>query len=195
MRNYDLDFLKRFSMVIAFLAAVTLGLMPTRALLNDANPHLINFYQWLQHGLTDDASMQNSGHVFYRHRDRFNALVAEGSDGLPPLAAGSVNSTAVSSYFVVAAAMAAATTASMSPKSSGPSARAASALDSSPRVNAMQVEAVTRRAAPMIEPWRAGASVIGLILRVGEEASDTSMERGRRRGMKQQARDASSDQI
>ncbi len=27
MRNYDLDFLKRFSMVIAFLAAVTLGLI------------------------------------------------------------------------------------------------------------------------------------------------------------------------
>ena len=27
MRNYDLDFLKRFSMVIAFLALVTLGLI------------------------------------------------------------------------------------------------------------------------------------------------------------------------
>src|SRR5581483_7002706 len=28
--------------------AVTLGLMPERALLNDANPHLINFYSWLR---------------------------------------------------------------------------------------------------------------------------------------------------
>jgi len=25
--------------------------MPDRALLNDANPHLINFYRWLQRGL------------------------------------------------------------------------------------------------------------------------------------------------
>jgi DNA adenine methylase len=31
--------------------AVTLGLLPERALLNDANPHLINFYRWLQQGL------------------------------------------------------------------------------------------------------------------------------------------------
>ncbi|CAG0971204.1 partial Modification methylase DpnIIA, partial [Anaerolineae bacterium] len=31
--------------------AVTLGLQPERALLNDINPHLINFYRWLQKGL------------------------------------------------------------------------------------------------------------------------------------------------
>src|SRR6266480_5583819 len=31
--------------------AVTLGLAPSTALLNDANPHLVNFYQWLQRGL------------------------------------------------------------------------------------------------------------------------------------------------
>src|ERR1041384_6836000 len=31
--------------------AVALGLMPTRALLNDINPHLINFYEWLKRGL------------------------------------------------------------------------------------------------------------------------------------------------
>src|ERR1700682_6565026 len=34
--------------------AVTLGLLPERALLNDANPHLINFYRWLQKGLKTD---------------------------------------------------------------------------------------------------------------------------------------------
>jgi DNA adenine methylase len=28
--------------------AVTLGLQPERALLNDANPHLVNFYRWLK---------------------------------------------------------------------------------------------------------------------------------------------------
>ena len=31
--------------------AVTLGLAPHRALLNDINPHLINFYQWLKPGV------------------------------------------------------------------------------------------------------------------------------------------------
>jgi DNA adenine methylase len=31
--------------------AVALGLQPRRALLNDANPHLINFYRQLQQGL------------------------------------------------------------------------------------------------------------------------------------------------
>ena len=31
--------------------AVTLGLNPKQALLNDINPHLINFYNWLKRGL------------------------------------------------------------------------------------------------------------------------------------------------
>src|SRR5713101_8844692 len=39
--------------------AVTLGLVPGRALLNDANPHLINFYRWLQKGLQIDLPMEN----------------------------------------------------------------------------------------------------------------------------------------
>lgn len=38
MRNYDLEFLKRFSMVIAFLAAVTLGLILFSAYLHRAIP-------------------------------------------------------------------------------------------------------------------------------------------------------------
>jgi DNA adenine methylase len=59
--------------------AVTLGLRPDRALLNDANPHLINFYRWLQHGLHIDIEMANDETLFYRHRDRFNDLVATGS--------------------------------------------------------------------------------------------------------------------
>ena len=56
--------------------AVTLGLVPTRALLNDANPHLINFYRWLQKGLRVDLPMENDESLFYRHRERFNALLA-----------------------------------------------------------------------------------------------------------------------
>ena len=58
--------------------AVALGLLPARALLNDANPHLINFYNWLQRGLRVDLEMENGEALFYEHRDRFNALLAEG---------------------------------------------------------------------------------------------------------------------
>jgi DNA adenine methylase len=61
--------------------AVALGLGPTTALLNDANPHLINFYRWLQRGLKTDIPMENDESLFYRHRDRFNAILsADGGD-------------------------------------------------------------------------------------------------------------------
>jgi DNA adenine methylase len=60
--------------------AVTLGLLPERALLNDANPHLINFYRWLQKGLKADLKMENNERLFYRHRTRFNELVAAGRE-------------------------------------------------------------------------------------------------------------------
>ena len=58
--------------------AVTLGLMPGRALANDANPHLINFYRWLQKGLRIALRMENDEALFYRHRDRFNAMLTTG---------------------------------------------------------------------------------------------------------------------
>ncbi len=63
--------------------AVTLGLRPARALLNDANPHLINFYRQLQKGLRTQIPMENDEALFYRHRDRFNAMLAagQGTDG------------------------------------------------------------------------------------------------------------------
>lgn len=60
--------------------AVALGLSPDRALLNDANPHLINFYAWLQRGLAVTLPMANDERLFYRHRARFNQLIAEGRD-------------------------------------------------------------------------------------------------------------------
>ena len=56
--------------------AVTLGLSPSRALLNDANPHLINFYRWLRKGLRVEIEMENEEALFYRHRERFNGLLA-----------------------------------------------------------------------------------------------------------------------
>ncbi len=55
--------------------SVTLGLDPSRAVLNDVNPHLMNFYRQLQRGLTVSIDMENVESLFYQHRDRFNALI------------------------------------------------------------------------------------------------------------------------
>ncbi len=58
--------------------AMALGLSAERALLNDANPHLINFYRWIAGGLRPSIPMENDEALFYRHRDRFNQLVRTG---------------------------------------------------------------------------------------------------------------------
>lgn len=58
--------------------AVALGLMPERALLNDVNPHVINFYRWVQRGLTVKVSLSHNEEAYYRLRARFNALLARG---------------------------------------------------------------------------------------------------------------------
>jgi DNA adenine methylase len=63
--------------------AVTLGLSPKRALLNDANPHVIAFYRALQNGLnipSTGIAVKNDRDVYYRNRERFNALVAQNSE-------------------------------------------------------------------------------------------------------------------
>lgn len=39
--------------------------MPTRALLNDINPHVINFCQWLQMGLIVKLPMKKSEARYY----------------------------------------------------------------------------------------------------------------------------------
>ncbi len=67
--------------------AVALGLMPERALLSDANPHLINFYRWVQRGLRPRVPMANDEELFYAHRDRFNALIDTGKSGSAEAAA------------------------------------------------------------------------------------------------------------
>ncbi|MCX7597248.1 MAG: DNA adenine methylase, partial [Armatimonadetes bacterium] len=54
---------------------ITLKLRPRCALLNDINPHLINFYRWLQRGLRVTIPMENDPVVYYRARDRFNELI------------------------------------------------------------------------------------------------------------------------
>lgn len=58
--------------------AVALGLAPHEALLNDINPHLVNFYRHLKRGLTVGLDMDNDSAAFYAHRLRFNALLAAG---------------------------------------------------------------------------------------------------------------------
>ena len=60
--------------------AVALGLLPQRALLNDINPRLINFYRWLKRGLRVDIRLQHDRAAFYAHRTRFNALVQAGRE-------------------------------------------------------------------------------------------------------------------
>ena len=55
--------------------AVTLGLQPKAALVNDINPHLINFYSWLKKGLRSRITMKNEKRMFYAHRKRFNELL------------------------------------------------------------------------------------------------------------------------
>jgi DNA adenine methylase len=59
--------------------AVTLGLGPERALLNDANPHLVNFYRWAKRGLVIEPPPPNDSETFYASRARFNALLGQGA--------------------------------------------------------------------------------------------------------------------
>lgn len=55
--------------------AVALGLQPRQALLNDINPHLINFYRHLQTGFSVDPGWQNDRSYYDAHRTRFNELI------------------------------------------------------------------------------------------------------------------------
>jgi DNA adenine methylase len=69
--------------------AVTLALRPRRALLNDINPHTINFYQWLKKGLRIPKPFDNKDNDaarFYGHRRHFNELVAAGRGNTKPAA-------------------------------------------------------------------------------------------------------------
>ena len=57
--------------------AVSLGLAPDKAMINDLNPHTINFYSWLKRGLRIPLEMQNDQTYFYQQRTRFNRLIDE----------------------------------------------------------------------------------------------------------------------
>ncbi len=58
--------------------AVAITFAPEEALLNDANPHLINFYQWLKRGLKISLPLDNTSSRFYEHRRHFNDLIHSG---------------------------------------------------------------------------------------------------------------------
>lgn len=58
--------------------AVALGLRPHRALLNDLNPHNINFFRWLARGIDFHIEMRNDATLYYQHRERFNQLITQG---------------------------------------------------------------------------------------------------------------------
>lgn len=58
--------------------AVALGLAPERALLNDVNPHSINFYRHAASGFVAAVDMRNDKTLYYQQRERFNVLIADG---------------------------------------------------------------------------------------------------------------------
>ncbi len=60
--------------------SVALNLRPVKALLNDANVHLINFYDWVKRGLTIAIDARNEQEVYYANRDQFNELIGRGKE-------------------------------------------------------------------------------------------------------------------
>src|ERR1039457_1062758 len=58
--------------------AISLGLTPEETLINDINPHAINFYRWLKKGLHITLKIENEQQHFYSCRARFNELSHEG---------------------------------------------------------------------------------------------------------------------
>lgn len=59
---------------------MALGLQPKHALLNDTNPHLINFYQQIKrHGLPITEEFKNDEALYYLVRDQFNDAIQQGS--------------------------------------------------------------------------------------------------------------------
>jgi DNA adenine methylase len=55
--------------------AITLGLMPKKALINDINEHLINFYNQIKADFDINIETENDKDTYYRHRETFNKLL------------------------------------------------------------------------------------------------------------------------
>jgi DNA adenine methylase len=69
--------------------AVALGLVPDRALLNDVNAHLINFYRHLASGFSvpEHIAYENARERYDAARTHFNELIAKGEHDTPAAAA------------------------------------------------------------------------------------------------------------
>lgn len=59
---------------------VALYVHPEKALLNDINQHVINFYRWLQRGLVVTIALKNDSDLYYKHRSRLNELIRQGKE-------------------------------------------------------------------------------------------------------------------
>jgi DNA adenine methylase len=55
--------------------SVALALQPKKALLNDINPHLINFYNWLTKNFIIKTPLKNERDFYFEMRDIFNDLI------------------------------------------------------------------------------------------------------------------------
>lgn len=66
--------------------SISLGLRPERALVNDLNPHLVNFYRQVQQGLTFGLPYGHREADFYTAREEFNAGIRAGEIGTPRMA-------------------------------------------------------------------------------------------------------------
>lgn len=69
-------------MVVPFAGGLgdLLGVWPTRALINDVNPHLMNFYCWWQKGIDANEHrdiFKNDRHSYLENRRKFNELIGE----------------------------------------------------------------------------------------------------------------------
>ena len=56
--------------------AVSLGVQPEQALINDLNFSLINLYRWVRRGLTAPITPYNSAETYYEYRDLFNQHIS-----------------------------------------------------------------------------------------------------------------------
>lgn len=81
--NFIADFwranqVKYFVEPFAGAMAATLASRPENAIINDINPHLINFYQQIQSGMVVTLDMQYDEDLYYKYRVQFNKLIEEG---------------------------------------------------------------------------------------------------------------------
>lgn len=68
---------RRYVSLFAGGCADGFGLAPYHAVINDVNPHLINFYHWVKEGrnLPHPLPLVNEQSVYLQYRARFNALI------------------------------------------------------------------------------------------------------------------------